>query len=79
QQLDEDHPRLATNIYESGSTSTIGEPIERLDLATVIQVSQAVAGEIVLDRLIDTLLRNALTHAGAERALLIVLGEVGHQ
>ena len=28
-------------------TSTIGAPVEHLDLATVIKVSQAVSGEIV--------------------------------
>jgi PAS domain S-box-containing protein len=48
-------------------------PVEHLDLATVIKVSQAVSGEIVLEKLIDTLLRTAIGQAGAERALLILL------
>ena len=56
-----------------GPTGTIGAPVEHLDLATVIKVSQAVSGEIVLDRLIDTLMRIAIEHAGAERGLLILL------
>ena len=47
-------------------------PVEHLDLATVIKVSQAVSGEIVLEKLIDTLMRTAIEHAGAERGLLIV-------
>jgi PAS domain S-box-containing protein len=47
-------------------------PVERLDLATVIKISQAVSGEIVLERLIDRLMRAAIEHAGAERGLLIV-------
>jgi len=38
----------------------------------VIKVSEAVSGEIVLDRLIDTIMRTALEHAGAERGLLIL-------
>jgi PAS domain S-box-containing protein len=38
----------------------------------VIKVSQAVSGEIVLENLIDTLMRNAMEQAGAERALLIM-------
>ena len=50
-------------------TSTIGAPVEHLDLATVIKVSQAVSGEIVLEKLIDTLMRTAIEHAGAERGL----------
>ena len=53
-------------------TSTIGAPVEHLDLATVIKVSQAVSGEIVLEKLIDTLMRTAIEHAGAERGLLIL-------
>ena len=55
-----------------GPTSTIGTPVEHLDLATVIKVSQAVSGEIVLEKLIDTLMRTAIEHAGAERGLLIL-------
>ncbi|HEY4042746.1 MAG TPA: GAF domain-containing protein, partial [Rhodopila sp.] len=53
-------------------TSTIGAQVEHFDLATVITVSQAVAGEIVLEKLIDTLMRMAMAQAGAERALLIL-------
>src|SRR5262249_3834449 len=47
-------------------------PVEHLDLATVIKVSQAVSGEIVLEKLIDTLMRTALAHAGAVRGLLML-------
>ena len=47
-------------------------PVEYLDLATVIKVSQAVSGEMVLEKLIDTLMRAAIEHAGAERGLLIL-------
>ncbi|NKQ75345.1 histidine kinase, partial [Rhizobium sp. UPM1132] len=53
-------------------TSTIGAPVEQLDLATVIKISQAVSGEIVLQKLIDTVLRTAVEQAGAERGLLIL-------
>ena len=55
-----------------GPTSTIGTPVEHLDLATVIKVSQAVSGEIVLEKLLDTLMRTAIEQAGAERGLLIL-------
>jgi PAS domain S-box-containing protein len=47
-------------------------PLEHLDLATVIKVSQAVSGEVVLEKVLDTLMRTAIEHAGAERALLIL-------
>ena len=35
-------------------------PVEHLDLATAIKVSQAVSGEIVLEKLIDRLMRIAI-------------------
>jgi hypothetical protein len=37
-------------------------PTELLDLATVIKVSQAVSGEMVLEKLIDSLMRAAPKH-----------------
>ena len=37
----------------------------------MIKVSQAVSGEIVLEKLLETLMRAAIEHAGAERGLLI--------
>jgi C4-dicarboxylate-specific signal transduction histidine kinase len=46
-------------------------PVEHFDLATAIKVSQAVSGEIVLEKLIDRLMRIAIEQAGAERGLLI--------
>ena len=38
---------------------------------SVIKLSQTISGEIVLENLIDALMRTAIEHAGAERALLI--------
>jgi len=63
--LREEEPRLA-------STNTIATPVEHLDLSTVIKISQAVSGEIVLETLLHTLMRTAIEQAGAERALLIL-------
>jgi PAS domain S-box-containing protein len=72
-QLDEIYPYLREEKPTPAPTSTIGAPVEQLDLATVIKVSQAVSGEIVLEMLIDTLMRTAIEQAGAERGLLILL------
>ena len=52
--------------------TAIAETVEHLDLGTVIKVSEAVSGEIVLEKLIDTLMRTAIEHAGAERGLLML-------
>jgi PAS domain S-box-containing protein len=68
-QLVELYPRLRENEIDSKGTS--GAPIEQLELATVLKVSQAVSGEMILDRLLDRLMRAAVEHAGAERGLLI--------
>src|ERR1700687_1167552 len=72
-QLDERCPRLHEERLPTSTTATIGTPVRQLDVETVVKASQAVSGEIVLDRLIETLMRLALEHAGAERGLLILL------
>jgi len=46
--------------------------VEGLDLATVINASQTISGEILIGKLVETLLRTTLQHAGAERGLLIL-------
>ena len=71
-QLDHLHPHLKRDSSISTPTSTILAPTELLDLATVIKVSQTVSGEMVLEKLIDSLMRAAIEHAGAERGLLIL-------
>ena len=70
-QLDDLFPHLAAK-HPPTAGGTIETPVEHLDLATIIKVSQAVSGEIVLQKLIDTLMRTAIAHAGAERGLLIL-------
>jgi PAS domain S-box-containing protein len=72
QQLDGLHPTLRDERQAAGSTHTIQAPFDQLDLATVIRMSRAITGEILLDRLIDTLMRTAVEHAGAQRGVLIL-------
>ncbi|HYS82885.1 MAG TPA: GAF domain-containing protein, partial [Anaeromyxobacteraceae bacterium] len=71
-QLDQLHPRLGTEQPAPDARRTIGAPIEHLDLGTVLKVSDAISGEIVLEKLIDRLLRTAIEHGGAARGLLIL-------
>jgi PAS domain S-box-containing protein len=78
-QLDDLYPHLKEEKPGAGPTSTILAPVEHLDVATVIKVSQAVSGEIVLEKLIDTLMRIAIEHAGAERGLLILVRGDGYR
>lgn len=71
-QLDELYPYLREGERAPGPTKTIEASVEHLDLATVINVSQAVSGEMVLEKLIDTIMRTAMAQAGAERVLLVL-------
>jgi predicted ATPase/transcriptional regulator with GAF, ATPase, and Fis domain len=73
-QLDQTYPHTKQEPAAPVDASTIVAPVELLDLSTVMKVSQVVSGEIVLEKLIDKLMRAAVEHAGAERALLILPG-----
>src|SRR5262249_50892808 len=70
-QLDQLYPRLRPDERAPGPTGTIEASVEQLDLATVIKRSQAVSGEMALEKLIDKLMRSAIEQAGAERGMLI--------
>jgi PAS domain S-box-containing protein len=67
-QLDEHYPHLRQQLTLSQRAA-----VAQLDVGSVITAAQAVSGEIVLDRLIETLMTIALRNAGAQRGLLILL------
>ena len=78
-QLEQLHPHLREHPVEVSSAATIGAPSEQLDSGAVIKASQAVSGEILLDRLIETLMTIALEHAGAQRGLIVLMqGDTPH-
>lgn len=72
-QLDDLYPQLGEDERAPDARHTVGTSIEQLDIATVLKISQALSGEIVLEKLIHTLLRTAVEHAGAQRGLLILM------
>src|SRR6201987_825127 len=78
-QLDEMYPNLRTERVAAGPTGKIEAPIHQLDLATVVKVSLTVSSELQFEKLIETLLKVALEHAGAERGLLILTQGEQHQ
>src|SRR6516162_2600392 len=55
-QLEQLFPELRDRAALSGTT-IINAPVEQLDLATMIEVAQALSGELVLEKLIDRLMR----------------------
>lgn len=71
-QLERERPYLVRESGGLGARVTIDAPVVALDLATVVRVSHALSGEIILEKLIETLLSSALEHAGAARAVLLL-------
>ena len=72
-QIDQSYPPLYEERTSFSSITTIGAPVVQLDVGTVVKASQAVFSEIVLDKLIEALMRIAVEHAGAERGVLIAI------
>jgi PAS domain S-box-containing protein len=74
-QLDEQFTRLLEEekaVIGGGITARLG----RVDAITVVKASQAISGEILLSKLLDTLMRIVLENAGAEKGyLLLARGE----
>ncbi|WNG43888.1 AAA family ATPase [Archangium minus] len=62
-------PPPALSPEEATTTDTNSAHIDAL---TVVKAQQAISGEIVLDRLGDTLLRVAIENAGAQRGALLL-------
>jgi PAS domain S-box-containing protein len=72
-QLERRHPWLTeVDLPSAGPT---GLSAQTLDVTSVVSASQAVSREIVLPKLIETLMALALENAGADRGLLILRQE----
>lgn len=68
-QMDLAHPGLDSVVKSVGAGPY---ELQRLDLAAVVDMSRAVSGEIVLDRLIERLMVTVVEHSGAVRGLLLL-------
>jgi tetratricopeptide (TPR) repeat protein len=66
------HPQL-----EQAPGAAAGTSIAQLDALSVIKASQAISGLIVLDELLDTLMRTLLENAGAQQGYLMLAQESG--
>lgn len=62
------HESMSPTITSSSTLSAGGA----LDIATVMHAAQSIASEIVLDRLLEQVLRLVTANAGAQRALLLL-------
>ncbi|WP_257463510.1 AAA family ATPase [Archangium lipolyticum] len=70
-QLDERYPELVEQPVLPLSGTVMARP-EQLDLLSVMKASQAISGEIVLERLLETLMRVLLEQAGAQTGVLML-------
>ncbi|HEY0789970.1 MAG TPA: AAA family ATPase [Chthoniobacterales bacterium] len=70
-QLDQREPTIEKRASVHPN-SLVDAPSQRLDLGSVMKALQAVSGEIVLEKLIETLMVIAIEHAGAERGVMIL-------
>ncbi len=68
-QFDRSHRHLRGPAPPLAAGATFDAPVEQLDIGTMFKASQALSGEIVLSTLIETLMRIAIEHAGAERGI----------
>lgn len=66
------HARTIQPVESAGNTSTMETTSRLLDLDTVMQVSQVISSEIMLDRLLQKTMHMSLTNAGAQRGYLML-------
>jgi len=75
--LEEAHPYLrerrgAPDFRRTSSSKTSTVTSTQLDAAHIIEASQAISGELVLERVLERLLRTVIENAGARRAVLLL-------
>ncbi|WP_319777475.1 AAA family ATPase [Maridesulfovibrio sp.] len=66
-QLSEDSQTPFNSYFHTGDKAA-----SSLDISAVVRASQAISGEIVLDRLLDKLMRIVIENAGAQKATLLL-------
>lgn len=71
-QLDALHRDLADAPPAPRAVDTIGARLDAMDLASVLKTSDAISGEVGIDRLVGALMSIVLEHSGAERAVLVL-------
>ncbi|APR81086.1 Signal transduction histidine kinase CheA [Minicystis rosea] len=70
-QLERQYPSFFEPVPER-SPNTIAAHADQLDLLAVLQASQAISREIVLTRLMETLVHTIMAQAGAQRGYLLL-------
>ncbi len=71
-QIERQYPSIAADDPLSAAAALVRSPVRQLDVETVIKASQALSGEMLLPKLIQSLMTIALENAGASRGLLVM-------
>ncbi|WP_437973260.1 AAA family ATPase [Sorangium sp. So ce295] len=71
-QLDQRYPHLAPR-KPIAPTVTFAVRAEQFDVLSVVKASQSISGELKLPRLLETLLRIVVEHAGAEEGYVLLV------
>jgi predicted ATPase/signal transduction histidine kinase len=71
-QLEQLHPQLAAESRRLMSTTSFAVSPEQIDLLSVVKASQAISRDVIVDKLVRSLLDVVLEHSGAEKGYLIV-------
>ena len=61
---------IEIDCMENGSDTTSASGSKLVDLQTVLKASQAISGEIILERLLEQLMKILIENAGAQRGIL---------
>ena len=69
--LERRYPDLLSSRLEPPAAAIVAPP-EQFDLLAVLKASQAISREIVLSRLLSTLVRTVIQQAGAQRGFLLL-------
>ena len=72
-QIDQNYPGLTEERTASLPGAGIDGAADRLDQAAVVKALQAISGEIVLGKLIKTLMKIVVEHSGAERGSFLLV------
>ncbi|QSQ19110.1 AAA family ATPase [Pyxidicoccus parkwayensis] len=70
-QLDQHHPEVPESKTLAPG-ATFAARAEQLDLLSVVKASQTISGELVLDKLVQTLLQVVLEQCGARKGALLI-------
>ncbi|WP_437973387.1 AAA family ATPase [Sorangium sp. So ce295] len=74
EQLDQRYPHLAPR-KPIAPTVTFAVRAEQFDVLPVVKASQSISGELKIPRLLETLLRLVVEHAGAEEGCVLLVRE----